>query len=106
MKVVKINDEMVLFDNGSKITFDHDQDCCECNYADFEQLNDTGIEKENFSEPLTFEEAGEYGFRFGNPGKMYYVPCYSLQNGYYTNAVDIYYNDKVVLNLAGEWIED
>jgi len=105
MKVVKINDEMVLFDNGYKITYDHDQDCCECNYADFEQLRDTGIEKEDFSPDLIFVGVGDYGFRFGNPGKMYYVPCYSQQNGYYTYAVDIYYNNKLMLNLSGEWIE-
>ena len=65
MKVIKITEDYILFDNGSRITFDHMQDCCECNYADFEQLADTGIEQENFKEPLTFEEVEDQGFRFG-----------------------------------------
>ena len=54
MKIKLITDDYILFDNGSKITFDHDQDCCEYNYADFAQLADTGIEQEDFTEPLVF----------------------------------------------------
>ena len=38
--------------------------------------------------------------------KMYYVPCYSSQNGYYTTEVDIYYNGKCVCNTEGEWIDE
>ena len=105
MKIKRITDEYILFDNGSKITFDHEQDCCEYNYADFTQLEDTGVELEEFKEPLTFESL-DNGFRFGNKGKMYYVPCYSSQNGYYTCAVDIYYNGKCVFNTDGEWLEE
>lgn len=103
MKIKKITDKCILFDNGSEIAFGHEQECCECNYADFEQLEDTGIEQEDFTEPLTFEST-DSGFRFGNKGKMYYVPCYSLQNGYYTCDVDIYYNDKCVCSIYGELI--
>lgn len=102
MKVAKIDDQMVLFDNGCKITYYHAERFCTYNYADFEQLRDTGIEKEDFSPALTFEKAGDYGFRFGNPGKMFYVPCYSKQNGYYTTNVAICYDGKVVLNLECE----
>ena len=105
MKIKIITDEYILFDNGSKITFDHEQDCCEYNYADFLQLEDTGVEQEEFKEPLTFESL-DNGFRFGNKGKMYYVPCYSSQNGYYTYDVDIYYNGKCVCNTDGEWIDE
>ena len=101
MRIKEITCEHILFDNGIKIIFNHEQDCCEYNYADFEQLKDTGIEQEEFTEPLTFEKAGDYGFRFGNHGKMYYVPCYSSQNGYYTTEIDIYII-KQVLSLEGE----
>ena len=44
MKVVKIDEEKIVFDNDTYITFSHNQDCCEYNYADFIQLRDTGIE--------------------------------------------------------------
>ena len=40
MKIKEVNTNYILFDNGSRITFDHEQDCCETNYADFEQLED------------------------------------------------------------------
>ena len=104
IRVVKYNSECIEFDNGYKITFDHDQDCCEYNYADFNQLEDTGIEKEVFDSDLKFEETA-HGFRFGNLGKMYYIPCYSCQNGYYTCDVDIYYNGILVLSTIREWID-
>ena len=104
IRVVKFNDEYIEFDDGTRITYDHDQDCCENNYADFEQLRDTGLEQETFKTPLIFE-ARKYGFHFGNPGKMYFVPCYSEQNGYYSTDVDIYYNDDRVLELDGKFIE-
>ena len=95
MKVVKIDDERIVFDNGNYITFSHIPDCCENNYADFMQLSDTGIENETFNTRLIFEKVDGSGFRFGNLGKMYFVPCYSEQNGYYSSDVNIkYYHDQ------------
>ena len=99
-KIEKITDEYILFTNGAKITFDHCQDCCEWNYADFKQLDDIA-KKETFSFPLTFEKVNGSGFRFGNmPYKMYFIPCYTEQNGYYTDEIDIYFNNHKVLNLS------
>lgn len=101
MKIKKVTEDFIKFDNESEITFGHAQQCCEHNYADFEQLEDLAKETE-FKEPLDFEEA-EYGFRFGNkPLKMFFVPCYSEQNGYYSSDVDIYYNGKEVITVYGE----
>lgn len=57
MKIVSITDEEILFDNGNTITFDHRPDCCEHNYADFEQLDDV-------------EAIGEY-----KRNVHYYLPC-------------------------------
>lgn len=31
--------------------------------------------------------------------RMFFVPCYSEQNGYYSRDVDIYFNDEKVLGL-------
>ena len=97
-----ITDEEIHFTNGKSITFDHEQDCCEYNYADFEQVDNTSLEYE-FTEPLQFENVEGYGFRFGNEGKMVSVPCYSEQNGYYDDTVDIYYDgEEVLLNCGGD----
>lgn len=107
MKIIEINEESIVFDNGKKITFDHYQDWCEYNYADFQQLLDQQVvgTVEFDESSLVFEKSGEHGFRFGSIGThMYFVPCYSEQNGYYTLDVDIYYNGKKVLELIGEEI--
>ena len=48
-----------------------------------------------------FEENNDFGFRFGSDHvNMFFVPCYSVQNGYYNSAVDIYYNHKLVLDCV------
>jgi len=98
MKIKKITEESILFDNGDKITYDHDQDCCEYNYADFAQMDDFAKDYD-FKEPLQFEKVDGAGFRFGDPDFMVFVPCYSSQNGYYTTELDIYLNGNKVLNL-------
>ena len=100
MKIIKVSDEFIEFDNGSMITFDHVQDCCEYNYADFKQLEELAMDT-NFNEPLEFESCN-FGFRFGNKGNMFFIPCYSEQNGYYSNDVDIYYNDELILTTQAE----
>lgn len=104
MRIAEVTEEYILFDNGDRITYDHEQDCCESNYADFEQLDDIA-RTTDFDTPIEFEDAEEYGFRFGNnDGRMFFIPCYSQQNGYYSNDVDIYYNGELVINTLGEEI--
>lgn len=104
MKIKSIDDSAITFDNGIDITFDHVAYYREYNYAAFEEVDDLAKNFE-FSENLIFEAVPHYGFRFGNnPQNMVYVPCYSDQNGYYSNDVDIYYNDKQVLNVDCEII--
>lgn len=114
MKISKITDKEIVFNNGRIITFDHDQDCCEWNYADFNYLKDeAGIMNYEFPDELDFEVVegkGKYdrgsGFRFGDKeGYMFFVPCYSEQNGYYTCDIDIYYMGEEVLSLSAEFVE-
>lgn len=92
MYISKITADEIRFNNGSSISCSHEQECCECNYADFPYLRDEGLEwRVPFDEDLIFEPVHGYGFRFGNPGKMFFVPCYSEQNGYYTSDLTIIY---------------
>ena len=106
MKIVKVTDEAILFDNGISITFDHEQDCCEENYADFNQLDDIA-RMYNFSEPLEFEAVPGAGFLFGDKRAMFFVPCYSSQNGYYSDEIDIYISGerRKVLSFECEEIQ-
>lgn len=103
MKIISVTDEAIEFDNGSRITYDHEQDCCECNYADFNQLDDLG-RAHDFEPELRFETC-EYGFRFGDSRRMFFIPCYSCQNGYYSSDVDIYLNGECVANTNGTWVD-
>lgn len=98
MKISKVTDEDIIFDNGSTISFDHCQDCCEWNYADFLQIDDIAKDY-NFNENLKFKPVKGAGFRFGDNNQMFFVPCYSEQNGYYSCDIDIYYNGEHVLYL-------
>ena len=105
MKIVKITEDVLYFDNNNEITYDHDQDCCEWNHADFSQIDDLAKDH-NFDENLKFEAVEGSGFRFGDNQLMVFVPCYSEQNGYYTEELDIYYNNKKVLHIKNcEFIE-
>ena len=92
MKIKEITDEKIIFDNGNYIECHHDPDCCENNYADFKQIEDFAYNYD-FDECLLFEEH-ECGFRFGDRRRMFFVPCYSEQNGYYSFHLDVYYYIK------------
>lgn len=104
MKIKNVTDDFIEFDNGNKITYEHEPDCCEYNYADFSILNKNNINYSlNFNPELTFDFIDGMGFRFGSEdeaGNMrwIFIPCYSDQNGYYSSDIDIYYNDKCVLH--------
>ena len=100
MKITEITDDYILFDNNYTITYAHDQDCCENNYADFKQLKDTGVENVVFKF-IDFERVENSGFRFGDDRFKVFVPCYSDQNGYYSDDLDIYLNNKKVLSIDG-----
>lgn len=102
MKIVSVTEEHIQFDNGTEITFEHEQDCCEWNYADFKQLDSLAREYD-YSEQLVFEVVNGSGFKFGDSRSMFFVPCYSQQNGSYSDDLDILYNGKEVLNVECEW---
>ncbi len=102
MKIKEITDAAIIFDNGNRITFEHEPDCCEFNYADFEQLDDLA-RNYDYKEQLTFEGVENAGFRFGDhPQRMFFVPCYSWQNGFYSTDICICYNGEIVLEFDCE----
>jgi len=83
-----------------------DEDCCECNYADFSILNPNVINYDyDFNEELEFVAVDELGFKFGSDGHWIFIPCYSEQNGYYTTKINIYYNNKIVLSFDAKFVD-
>lgn len=75
MRISKVTSDAITFDNGMKITFGHLQDCCEQNYADFNQIEEMALNYD-FDEDLQFESVKRAGFRFGNRNRnmMFFYP--------------------------------
>lgn len=104
-KIVKVTEDEIIFDDESVIAYDHEPDCCEWNYADFKQLDDIARATEFDTKHMKFESVEDAGFRFGNDNKMFFVPCYSSQNGYYSSEISIYYNNERVLSFCAELMD-
>lgn len=100
-KIIKTEDNLIEFEDGTKITCDHTPDCCEYNYADCEQIDDLARAYDFDTSRLRVEGIDDSGFCFGdNPARMFFVPCYSEQNGYYSDDIDVYINGELQTNLA------
>lgn len=68
--------------NKLEIESHYYQDCCEYNYIDGGNLGDTLI-TEMKSNKLLIEFIDDYGIRINGNG----IPCYSEQNGHYSNEI-------------------
>ena len=96
MKITKLVENKITFDNGSVLCFLHDQQCCENVWADCENIqamngiNDPIYEAE-FDETLPFELVEEIGICIINKsGMKYLISCYNQQNGYYSDELECY----------------
>jgi hypothetical protein len=115
MKIKEIDDE-ILFDNGHRIYYHHDQDCCENVYADFKVLNDynlstkTGktinIKDIDFPDDIdkNIEYIEEMGFNIiSKIGEKFFIPCYNSQNGYYGSDLELIIlkgKEKIEINIS------
>ena len=96
VKVIKVDDGLLEFDNGVKLYSDHDQDCCESHelsladltIGDFEEL-EFDLTSDNF-----FERIEGYGIALlplrGHPVR---IPGYGSNNGYYSAQLNLVLND-------------
>ena len=102
MKIVKITDEEIKFDNGYILRYFHEQDCCEHVYADFRVLNTYNVStktgKKIHIKNIDFEESiknliegiENAGFNMiSKIGEKFFVPCYNEQNGYYGSDLEL-----------------
>lgn len=106
MKIESWDDDRITFDDGSYISYDHEQDCCEYNYADFSVLDVMLGSDKDYMEFDSFEidTVDDGGFLIKlklaskrvlcAPYHNIFIPCYSEQNGYYSNDITIIYSDK------------
>ncbi len=105
MKIAKIGYEYIEFDNGQRLTCEHQQDCCEQVYADFENMQVMGVREKNYvySNELDFfprildsiVPIADLGFYIVTmQGICLLVSCYNLQNGYYSSNLELRYMGK------------
>ena len=122
MKIKEFKEGSIIFDNGYKLEYYHEQDCCENVYAEFEMLKDynvslvTGknidIKEIDFEESLTklIEGVKEAGFNMiSKIGEKFFIPCYNSQNGYYSGDLELILykknNVKEELDIS-DFVED
>lgn len=97
VKVVKIDREELIFDNGLSLSSEHMRECCEQHYLNFADLTSDDFEGLEFD--LTtdsfFSRIEGYGIQL-NPivGFPVRVPGYSDNNGYYSSNLSLVLMNK------------
>ena len=98
MKVTKVEENRLEFDNGLVLEGDHAPDCCENNYLDFEQIEvgDEFPDIEGVEDLFKFISFDEDGFTMRPssnsldvPGMNKWVQARSVQNGYYSRHLGL-----------------
>lgn len=107
--MLKIGDdgESLEFTNGARLYSEHDQDCCENHYLDFQDIDLSDFEGLEFdlSGDAFFNKVEGYGIELlpvnGHPVR---VPGYGSNNGYYstnlTLVVEIEGKEKRVFDIT------
>lgn len=103
MKIKSWNDDTIFFSDGSTLFYEHYPECCERNWADFSIL-DTFYNDEEFDsyyiKPIddagfllcmVIDKESLFDLDFH---KKIFIPCYSDQNGYYSNMLTIVITTK------------
>lgn len=91
-KVKHIEDGLLEFDNGYKLSSYHEVECCEYNYIDFEgvpvgtNIPFSGLE--GLKRAITSKEDGF--ILKGEKGMKHWAQARSYQNGYYSDSVGLY----------------
>lgn len=97
MKVVKMQESLLVFDTGLEVIGDGDIDCCANNYLDFEQLPvGTELPTMSVGEFVDTISIKKDGFAVKDiNGIPKWVQARSDQNGYYSNITVLVIKDGV-----------
>lgn len=92
-RLCKLNEGFIEFTNGLKIFDEHEQDCCEHVYVDWNSPDDLFRDME-FSDTLTIEKLSGQGILINK----FFIAAYNNQNGYYSSylALSLKYEDDIV----------
>ncbi len=102
LKVVKVSDYGIKFDNGVELYSHHVQECCEEHYLYFKDLTLKDFDGLvfNLSGKDFFKRIPGYGIELVPVnGHSVKVPGYGNNNGYYTdNLILVIYKDNEIIN--------
>ena len=92
LKVIRINNDEVEFENGVKLYSNHESDCCESHYLSMSDLTIEDFEGLRFD--LTndnfFKRIDDYGIELiPTNGHSVKIPGYGSNNGYYSSQLDL-----------------
>jgi hypothetical protein len=91
-KVIKIENDELLFSDGSRLYSEHKQDCCETHYLDFTHLTLKDFEglEFNLDGDEFFRRIAGYGIELMPiHGWSVKIPGYGSNNGYYSDNLDL-----------------
>jgi hypothetical protein len=103
LKVIKVDDESIEFDNGAVLSSYHNQDCCESHYLWFKDLtieDFKGLEFDLTGDDF-FKRIEGYGIELiPIHGHSVKVPGYGSNNGYYSSDLEL------IINANGKTIKE
>ena len=92
LKAVKIENDELVFNDGTRLLSNHDQDCCEWHYLDFANLDISDFDGLEFdlTDDNFFNRVEDYGIELKPiKGHVVRVPGYGSNNGYYSSNIDL-----------------
>lgn len=92
LKVIKIDDDSLTFEDGTVLYSNHDSDCCENHFLSFADLTIQDFEglKFNLTNDDFFKRIEDYGIELiPIKGHSVKVPGYGYNNGYYSSNLDL-----------------
>ena len=96
LKVVKIEDNKLVFNNGTSLSSKHEEEDSERHYLDFEELDISdfaGLEFDLTNDDF-FNRVKDYGIELKpTQGHVVRVCGYGLNNGYYNSSIDLIISD-------------
>lgn len=104
MKVIRSDDDEVVFDNGLVLNGEGDVDCCASNWIDFEQFT-VGREFPNMTDKGFMQKVRlkDDGFALkDSQGVPAWAQARTSQNGYYSpmSTLSIKYGDKPAIEVG------
>lgn len=100
-KILKIENDIIYFENGLKLYSHHDSDCCESHELSFKDIKEEDWKDLEFdlSNDSFFTRIPDYGIQLNATNNFpLRIPGYGYNNGYYSDHLDLILTDDKDFN--------